>query len=191
MSHLATLAMCTDCGVRGRRAAPQKGIWRFWLIGSWMLVSILPWQPKGPTIPWDASGSALPSVKEQGCPAPLCVMWPHLKCWVQLVASQYNKDSETIREGNKDDRGSGEQEVWKAAEVNWFIQNREEEASQQPAASCGIIARGDLEFKFTLKVWLCSYNKERYKSRVQLVCKEFIPCRSSLGNLRCWQHHRT
>lgn len=40
---------------------------------------------------------------------------------------------------------------------------------------CRIIARGDLEIKFILKVQHCSYIKEKYKSGMWLVCKKSIP----------------
>lgn len=40
---------------------------------------------------------------------------------------------------------------------------------------CGIIAIGDLEIKFILKVQRCSHIKERYRSGVWLVCKKSTP----------------
>lgn len=49
----------------GRLAA--GGIWRFWLTVSWIWVSSMTWQPRGSTISWSASSTALPD-----CPTPCC-----------------------------------------------------------------------------------------------------------------------
>lgn len=47
-------------GDEGWRAALQRGIQGLWLTASFIWVSNVPWQPKGPTVLWGASGPALP-----------------------------------------------------------------------------------------------------------------------------------
>lgn len=89
MSYLAALVTSADWGVRGQSAAPQKGIWRISLIASWISVSIVPWQPKGTSVPWGTSGPTVATGKEDSCLALLYALWPHLECWVQVVVSQY------------------------------------------------------------------------------------------------------
>lgn len=49
----------------------SSGFSRFWLMANWMWMSSVPWQPKDPTLPWAASGPALPVRWGMGCSA-LC-----------------------------------------------------------------------------------------------------------------------
>ena len=57
----------------------------------------MPWKPKGPTVPWDAPGPALPLAEERGCPTVLCTVWPHLKHWGQVWVPQDKKDVKLLQ----------------------------------------------------------------------------------------------
>jgi len=64
--------------------------WGFWVMASWIWVSSVPWQPKGPTIPWGAQYCQPGTGRD--CPALLCTVRPHIEHCVQLWALRFNKD---------------------------------------------------------------------------------------------------
>lgn len=67
-------------GIRGWRAAPQKGICGFWLVASWTWCSSCPGSPKGQAYPGEIP--VLPLGKEKGYSALLCAVQLHLQCQV-------------------------------------------------------------------------------------------------------------
>jgi len=52
------LVICTKWGMRGWRVAPQKEIWGFELMISWIWVNSVLWQQKRSTMSWGASSTA-------------------------------------------------------------------------------------------------------------------------------------
>lgn len=79
---MTVLDTCTDWLMSSWRAAPQKGIWRFWLTANRMWVSSAPWHPKGPTIFQDASDPATTSVREGIVPLCCVLVHPYLEHFV-------------------------------------------------------------------------------------------------------------
>jgi len=97
----------------------------------WIWASSVPWQPKKPTVPRDASGPTLragwgkrlPHSALHGAASPQ-VLWEGLG---SKIKEGHNSMREHPRKNCKDGEGSIGQGVWGVAEVPWSVQSREAE----------------------------------------------------------------